>query len=202
MLSGLPPHIQQRLAVLVPIIALLLSVFVVYPGWNRWRDLKDQIAEQQEKLERLRNTPIPVVSNRVPAVPDTPSEPPEFLASIREIAHQSNCRLVGFDLTLPPAPATGEKELALGGNPDPNNPDAGKPEKPKLVKPVRAKIEIEADYPRIRTFVQNITRANRLYAVAGVEVTPGGAEGMQRAIVEIERYVLNPEAPPPEPPPL
>jgi len=205
MLSNLPPHIQQRLAVLIPIVALALSLFVVYPGWKSYRELVNQAQDKRAKLETLRNTPIPLAATREPAVPATPSEPPEFLASIREIAHQSGCEVVGFDLTLPPAPATGEKELALGGNPDPLKQEQEKQkEKPKLVKPVRAKIEVEAPYPRIRSFVWNISRARRLYAVAGLEVTSAGVTvpGRVRAIVEIERYVLNPDAPPPAPPPI
>lgn len=200
MLSALPPHIQQRLALLVPLIALAVSLFVVYPGWNNWRDLKQQAAEKRARLETLRNTPIPLPATKQPAVADTPSEPPEFLASIRSIAEQSGCKVVGFDLTLPPAPATGEKEVALGGNPDPNQ----KKEEPKLVRPVRAKIEVEANYRCIRGFVRNIMRAPRLYAIASLDITTSteSRTGLLKATVEIERYVVNPEAPPPQPPPI
>lgn len=199
MLSSLPPHIQQRLAILVPVIALAVSLFVVYPGWNRWGELRVKVAEKRQRLEELRKTPIPMLSAQQPAVEETPSEAPEFLAAMRAIAAEAGCNVVGFDLTLPPAPATGEKEMALGGNPDP----AKQPEQPKLVKPVRGKIEIEADYDRVRTFVRKIMDAPRLYAIVGVEVGPAKeAVGDQvRAVVEIERYVLNPNAPPLEPPP-
>lgn len=195
MLSSLSPQVQQRLAVLVPIIALVVSLFVVYPGWNNWRDLVRKAEEKRAKLQTLKNTPIPMAAAKQPAAADTPSEPPEFLASVREVAARAGCSVVGFDLTLPPAPATGEKELALGGNPDPAK-EAAEKAKKSLVKPVRGKIEIEADYQHIREFLQGIQNAPRLYAIAGVDITSTNVEttGLLRATVEIERYVLNPEA--------
>lgn len=191
MLSSLPPHIQQRLAVVVPLLALAISLFVVHPSWKQWRALLDDADKNLAQLETLKNTPMPLSSAIMPAAEPTPSEPPEFLAGIREIAAMSGCRVVGFDLTLPPAPPSGEKELAQGGNQEQK-----KPEEPQLVRPVRARIEVEADYQRIRDFVQAILRAPRLYAIASVEVTDAGHDvpDLLAARVEIERYVLTPEA--------
>ena len=190
-LTGLSPQAQQRLAVLVPVIALLISVFVVYPGYGRYRELQEQIAEHQERLNNLRATPIPLAATITPAVPDVPSEPPEFLASIRELAAATGCDLVGFDLTLPPAPPSGEQELAQGGN---------KPkeqqEKPSPVRPVRAKIEVRADDGGIRSLVREIMLASRLYAVTSCEVVQADATTGPplRATIEIERYVLKDQA--------
>lgn len=197
MLTNLPPRVQQYLAVLVPVIALVISVFVVYPGWKNWRAVEAQIVANEQKLQTLKETPVPVVAAKVAAAENTPSEAPEFLASVREVAAQAGCSVVGFDLTQPPAPATGEKEMALGGNPDPAK-QALERQRKSPVKPVRGKIEVEASYQRIRQFIQGIMGANRLYAVVGIEVS-GAKEypGLVRATIEIERYVVNPEAPPP-----
>jgi hypothetical protein len=187
----LSPEVQQRLAVLVPVIALAISVFVVYPGYVRYRELRDDIAAKQERLANLRGTPIPLQAAIKPAAPDTPSEPPEFLASIRQMAAESRCELTGFDLTLPPAPPSGEQELAQGGN----KPEEKK-EPPSPIRPVRAKIEVRSDYDGIRSLVRAIMLAPRLYAVAGCEVQqtndPSGPP--LRATIEIERYVLKPDA--------
>jgi hypothetical protein len=197
-LSSLPPHIQQRLAVAVPLIALALSLFVVYPGWTHWRQLLAEADQKRVRLSNLQATPIPLPGARRPAAEDTPSEPPEFLADMQRIAAASGCGFVGFDLTLPPAPVSGEEELAQGGNKKPDEPKA-----PPLVKPVRAKIEVEADYARVRQFVQGIIGASRLYAIASLEVKNANKRipELLAATVEIERYVLNPDAPPPAPGP-
>jgi hypothetical protein len=39
-LATISPAAQQRLAVAVPLIALAISLFVVYPAWGRYQDLK------------------------------------------------------------------------------------------------------------------------------------------------------------------
>lgn len=185
--SRLSPQTQQRLAILVPVVALVISIFVVYPGFVRWRELQAEIADRSKRLADLRATPIPLSSTIQPAVPDTPSEPPEFLAAVREMTFSTGCDLVGFDLTLPPAPPSGEQELAQGGN---------KPKeeqtKPSPIRPVRAKIEVRADYDGLRRLLKAIIQAPRLYAIASCEVQPADASTGQplRAAVEIERYVL------------
>jgi len=198
MLSSLSPQVQQRIAVVVPVIALGLSLFVVYPGWNRWRELVAEADQKRVRLANLRGTPIPLAATQQPAAEDTPAEPPKFLADIQTIAADSGCAVVGFDLTLPPAPVSGEEEMAQGGNKKPDEPKA-----PQLVKPVRAKIEVEADYPHIRQFVHQIIAAPRLYAIASLEVKDANRRipELLAATVEIERYVLNPDAPPPAPGP-
>ncbi len=193
--SRLSPAAQQRIAILVPIVALVVSVFVVYPSYLHNRELQDEIAKKSERLNNLLQTPMPLAATVQPAAADTPSEPPEFLASIRELAAESRCELVGFDLTLPPAPPSGEKELALGGN----KPEgATKSEDTSPVRPVRAKIAVKSDYDGVRQLLRGIILAPRLYAVTACEVMPAGDPGVPdhyvRATIEIERYVLkNPE---------
>ncbi|MBM3493629.1 MAG: hypothetical protein FJX72_04800 [Armatimonadetes bacterium] len=189
--ATLSPQVQQRLAVFVPVVALAVSVFVVYPGFLRLRETQAEIANRRERLTNLRATPVPLLAAIQPAAKDTPSEPPEFLAGVRAMAADSRCELVGFDLTLPPAPVSGEKELAQGGN----KPEEKK-EAPSPVRPVRAKIEVRSDYDGIRSFIRAVTLAPRLYAIAGCEVKETSdlnAPPLQ-ATVEIERYVLVPGA--------
>jgi len=112
----------------------------------------------------------------------------------------AGCNVVGFDLTPPPTPATGEKEMAQGGNPDPAKQELER-QKTLPIKPVRGKIEVEASYQRILQFIRGIMDANRLYAIVGLEVSSANeSPGLVRAVVEIERYVVNPAAPPPEGP--
>ena len=189
--SRLSPAAQQRIAIAVPLVALVVSVFVVYPSYLNYRKLGEEIEDKAVRLNNLLQTPIPLASTIQPAAADTPSEPPEFLASIREMATEARCELVGFDLTLPPAPVSGEKELALGGN----KPEGEtKKEVVSPVRPVRAKIEVKSDYDGIRQLLRGIILAPRLYAVAGCEVQPNDGSNGQghsvRATIEIERYVL------------
>ncbi len=190
--SRISPAAQQRIAVVVPLVALIVSVFVVYPSFVRNREMRDEIERKTERLNNLLQTPIPLAATIQPAAPDTPSEPPEFLASIQAMAAASRCELVGFDLTLPPAPPSGEKELALGGN----KPEGAKEkqEPPSPVRPVRAKIEVKSDYDGVRQLLRSIILAPRLYAVAACEVQQLADQrvsgSLVRATIEIERYVL------------
>ncbi len=204
MLSGLPPHIQQRVAVLVPLVALALSIFFVYPGWVQWRKGLAETEDLGRQLAEIKATPIPLASAREPGAEDTPSEPPEFFAKAREVAQAAGCRIVGFDLTLPPAPPSGEKEIAMGGNETEEQKAARKAkEKPPLIRPVRAKFELESNYMGIRRFMMGIIQAPRLYAIASVEITAPNLDnpGVLKGVVEIERYIRTAAAvPAPEPP--
>src|SRR5689334_13812928 len=63
---ALPPEIQARVAVVIPLVALCLSLFVVYPAWGRYNGLRAQIAQQERELSDLRTAPLPA-----PVAPDS-----------------------------------------------------------------------------------------------------------------------------------
>lgn len=174
-LLTLKPENQQRLAVFVPIIALILSLFVVYPAWGRYRELKMAIRAQRTELETLRATPIPPAGSVDPTAQDSPSEPPQFLGRIRSMAAETGCRLSGFDVS-----ATEKKGTAP-------------------LRAVRARVELEGQYYQVRNFVMQLGRAPRLYVITDFSLAGKPPPGQQAAIhsqtgplhasIEIERYV-------------
>ncbi|HLV81296.1 MAG TPA: hypothetical protein VKT32_13505, partial [Chthonomonadaceae bacterium] len=165
------------LAILVPLVALALSLFVVYPAWGNYNDLNQRIARQRSDLQKLKEAPPIAAPGLVaPAADDMPSEPPEFLGVIRSVSAGANCRLVGFDLS-PSGKAAGDGS----------------------VRAVRANIELEANYVQIRDFLFRLQRTGRLLAVthlalnAAEEGSKGTASsGPLHATIEIERYVASP----------
>lgn len=167
-LATISPQNQQRLAVLVPLVALFLSLFVVYPAWGRYHDLRAENEKRGRELEALRTIPIPEPGPVRPAEEDLPSEPPQFLGHISALAAAANCRIVGFE-SLP----AGEKEAAASG-----------------VRARQAKVELEDPYPRVREFLTQLARANRLFVVAGLQLSRGkGQAETLHTTITIERYV-------------
>jgi hypothetical protein len=168
-LATISPQNQQRLAVLAPLVALFLSLFVVYPAWGRYNDLRAENEKKGRELEALRAIPIPEPGPVRPAADDLPSELPQFLGHISALAAVANCRIVGFESL----PAAGKEEAATGG-----------------VRARQAKVELEDPYPRVRDFLAQLARADRLFVVAGVELSrgKGQAEALHTTIT-IERYV-------------
>ena len=177
---SISPENQQRLAVLVPLLALVLSLFVVYPAWGRYSDLKTQLADKREDLAKLKATPMPQPSLKMPAVPGLPSEPPQFLAHMNALAAASGARVTGFDLT---AGGTGKAE-AMGP-----------------VSAARANLEVTGTYVDIRRFLEQLATTDRLYVVTDVDVSSAKGAGAQGAGAQpvvagpltakltIERYV-------------
>jgi hypothetical protein len=182
------PEIQQRLAIFVPIIALVLSLFVVYPAWGRYGELNQKIAQQQSQLRDLKATPVVAPGPVAPTAADLPSEPPQFLGEMRKMATEANCRVVGFDIT------PSDKATTTGP-----------------VRAVRAKIDLEARYVQVRDFLYQLDHAARLYVVTDLTMTaaapvgaqsaataspnvPAASAGLLHATIEIERYVAPPAA--------
>ncbi|MCW3097138.1 MAG: Pilus assembly protein PilO [Chthonomonadaceae bacterium] len=176
-LLTIKPENQQRLAVLVPIIALILSLFVVYPAQGRYRDLQKTIQTERKELETLRATPIPTVGPVAPTAEESPSEPPAFLGQIRMLAAETGCRVSGFDVS-----AAGSKDTAP-------------------LRVVRARVELEGQFYQIRNFLTQLGRAPRLYVVTDFSLTGKTPVGPQsansspsnllHASIEIERYVAS-----------
>jgi hypothetical protein len=175
------PENQQRLAIAVPIIALLLSLFVVYPTWGRYTALLETAKQNRTELAKLRAEVIPDVGKNLPAAADLPSEPPDFYRQLQLVAGISQCRIMNFDLG-----GTGKQE---------DGP----------VRAVRAHVELEARYNEVRAFLANLAAAPRLYVVTECSVatqiksgtsspvrTAAKDPSLLRATIEIERYVNKP----------
>jgi hypothetical protein len=175
------PVFQQRVAIIVPIVALLLSLFVVYPAWGRYKELQTTIQKQRKDLDDLRATPLPQVGPEAPTAEDRASEPPEFLGQVSRLAGAANCRLTSFDMI----PAPSEKEV-------------------KPIRALRARVELKGQYYQIRDFLFRLAHAPRLFVVTdfslskettGSSQASGGQPLFSNALnakIEIERYVAAP----------
>ena len=179
---GIDPTKQKRLAILIPMIALALSLFVVLPMWQRYGDevqsvekLERDLRERKAAVVLMMATPSP---REVSAVEDVPAEQPQFLEQIRGLATAAHCRLMGFE-ALPPRTV------------DPDSP----------IRAVRARLILEARYSDIRVLVDRLKGASRLFAITDVDITIPPAvsspmanqetnSGMLSAVVEVERYVI------------
>jgi hypothetical protein len=179
--STLSPELQQRLAIVVPIVALLISLFVVYPAWGRYTTLqariekqKKELAAQQKDLTALRARLSQEAQKGAATVEDQPAELPEFMQKIRDMARRAHCGIE--DLTVPRPP----------------KPDAG------VVQVLEAHVELEGSYPQIRDFLSRLNRGPRLSVVANFSLVgsvpqtqPGkpAAAHRLRAAIDIERFV-------------
>jgi hypothetical protein len=171
------PSDQQRIAVLVPIVALALSIFVVYPKWNDYQALLPKVEQQRKELSALRAAALPPNAPGIGTMPALPSEPPEFMGEVNDLAAAANCRVTGFDLK----PST----VAVNAAP---------------MQAVRADITLVARYADVRRFVARVARTPRVFAVSNLTVAPAvrtkddhlAADALQ-ATVEIERFVSTPE---------
>lgn len=175
------PENKQRLAVLVPLLALCISVFQVYPAWGRYGALKNEVHTKSIELERLKAAPVPEPGRLMPAAPALPTEPPQFLAHVNAMAREAGVQVAGFDLVGQAA----DKAEAVG-----------------TVKAVRAKIDLEGSYPAIRAFLAQVAATDRMYVVTDMDVTTSrsttaavAVRGPIRATLTIERYVTAVEAP-------
>lgn len=180
-ITSIRPEVQQWLSIGVPLVALALSLLVVYPAYGQYRALQTQVAVKRDQLGQMQAAPIAPPGPVMPTAPEVPTEAPEFLGEIRALAAESGCQLVGFDIT--PSAAT---------------PAAG------AVHPVRSKVDLESQYPQVRDFLARLTGAPRLFAVSDLTLTSATAAGQSgaapgatpthagatvHAAIEIERYV-------------
>lgn len=178
---SISPDNQRRLAIAMPIAALLLSLFVVYPTWGRYTALLSTLTADRKALDVLKASPRPDVGPIRAVEEGLPSESPGFLGQVRRLAQLSGCRMKGFDVSAGPAQPVG------------------------IVRAVRSHVELEGRYPQIRDFLLRVVYAPRLYVVTECTVVPaattvsavgrkeaGSAPGTLRASIEIERYVTPP----------
>lgn len=170
------PVAQQRLAVAVPIIALGLSLFVVYPAWGRYRELGQDNEKKAGELRRLNETAPPNPGHVSPAWDANSTEPPQFMGIIRAMAEKSGCFIASFD-------STGSGETKEEGP----------------VRSVRARLDLIGSYAQIRSFIWKLSHSDRLYVLTDLSIgnstSHAGkslAPGLVRASLNIERYVTAP----------
>ena len=153
-----------------------IDLYSIILSGKATRNLIPKVEQQQVELNTLRSVTAPADSPVTAAVPALPSEPPEFMGQVNEIAGAANCRVNGFDL-----------------KPSAGSIDAGP------VKAVHAQIMLIARYADIRNFVAQLARAPRVLVITELTLAPaprtendGLYAGALQATVEIERYVLTP----------
>ena len=174
-LTSISPAMQQRLAVAVPIIALGISLFVVYPAWGRYQELRSEEGRQEEQLNTLKANPVPPPGPVQPTVDRSPSEPPQFLGLVTRLANDSGCRIAGFNV----APVESKTD--------------------QTARPIRATIELDCRYPQFRSFLYQAAHAERVLTVTDIKITapaasnqPFATVGPLKATIGLERYVTTP----------
>lgn len=173
----LNPEAQQRVAVVVPLLALAISMFLVYPAWGRYRNLQEKVDKQHKELKQLTEAALPTPGPIQPAGPDQASEPAEFLGLMTRLTMQANCEFLGLENTA-----------------------VEKRKDNTAVRPVRAKVDIQGRYPAVRKFLSELSRAPRLLVVSDIMLSAvtqatsktGAPTGLVRATIEVERYVAPP----------
>lgn len=172
------PTLYQAMAVGMPLAAVLLSLFIIFPTWGRFKDVSAQVDKNRRELQALKAAPLPPKDPVQTAAADVEEEPADFLRQITELAQQSGC--VVEDLTMV-APGEGK-------------PVAG-------VRPIRAKVTVSGHFARIRSLLWRLYRAPRLFAVGDLSLegkgqsAPGdlGARPLT-ATFTLERYVAPKES--------
>jgi hypothetical protein len=172
-LTSISPAMQQRLAVAVPIVALGISLFVVYPAWGRYQDLQVEAGKLEKELATLKENPVEPPGPVLPADKRSDEESAGFLRLTQDLANASGCRLMGMNS----APTESKAD--------------------QLARPIRTAVELEAPYPRIRGFLFQVANADRVLSVTDVRISspgstssqPFGNTGLLKADIGIERYV-------------
>ena len=186
---NMKPEIQQKVAIFVPIVALILSVGVVYPGFNNYQETKAKVDTQRSEYLALKNQPLPQPNPKQATVLTAPSEPPQSVGELTKIAEAAGCKVSGFDLGVVANAKAAAAEEKAGGT----------------VRPKRSRLNLVAHYPQVREFLAQLQRAPRVFVVTELNLStqltvPGTsvhpAPGTLDASVEIERYVTVPETKP------
>jgi hypothetical protein len=176
-LGSISPVTQQRLAVLVPLVALGISLFAVYPAWGRYRDLQAAVGREEMALETLKANPVPPPGPILPAAVQSAKEPPAFHGLVTRLADESGCVMAGYSV----APAESKSE--------------------QLARPLRATIELDCRYPQLRSFLYRASQAERVLTVTEVKVSTQTSQsgpvityGPLKATVGLERYLTTAES--------
>ena len=167
---------QLWLVIGMPVLALALSLFVIFPLWGGYRKQAEQVKKQRAALNALQTAPLPPPNPVVSAAIDVPSEPNDFVSTLTSMAVANGCEIAGLEMTR-----TAEEKAE------------------SLVRPVRAKLTLSASYSGLRAFLDQLRRAGRLYVVTELSLDTGPSQSTAslpgrrlNAILTIERYVTPP----------
>jgi hypothetical protein len=171
-LNTLRPQTQQMLAIGVPLAAVILSVFVVYPAWGRYRAIRAEVARKSEELQNLKDAPQPPPETLLPAAEESPAEQTRFVGEINSLAVATRCQLRAIDRAGVNA-ESGPLHLA------------------------HVRVSLSGGYPNLRDFLWRINHGPRIYVVTDLSL--GGTTGAVQANFGIERYLIPPGTPGIEP---
>src|SRR5437763_16824462 len=118
---SMSPGTQQIVVVAAPLLALAVTLLLVYPTWSELGEAQRQVAQKETTLRTLQETP-PRVEHVIPAAEDRPGEPARFLGELTDLAAASGCTFRGWDVQSAPAPAAA---TAAAANPEPGGPASG-----------------------------------------------------------------------------
>jgi hypothetical protein len=167
----------------VPIAALLISLFIVYPAWGRYGEQQDRITHLQAELSALKAAPVPPPVRTQPAADDTPAESSQFLGQMNRAAAGAQCALISLDA----ASVASSK--------------AGSAKDPSEVRAVRARIVVEGPFRQIRSLLWELQHGTRLFVVTDLSLAHSASgsnkqagqatetDGRVRATIGLERYV-------------
>jgi hypothetical protein len=171
----LNPTAFQALAVGLPGAAVLLSLFIVLPTWNRYTALREEVEKKRQELLQLQNAVLPPEDPVLPAAAAVEAEPADFLRQLTDLARSSACVIEDMSVVAPGEGAVG------------------------VVRPVRVRVTVSGHFGRVRALLWRIYRAPRLFAVADLSITTSGetsgelaARPLKAAFV-LERYLAPPD---------
>lgn len=181
------PETQQKLAVGVPILAVIVSLIIIVPAWGRNAELTAQLGRDRAELAALRSAAPPELSGTEPAADPSPEEAAVFQTEVRSMAAKAGCALAGYDLLQTQA-ADAAKESTTGQSGDSSAAAAG-------LRAQRVKVDVTGTYQQIRSLLWQIAHARRLYVinelVISLEKRTGAAVEPLSATIGIERYVAS-----------
>jgi len=165
--------VMQLLAGFSPLLAVLVSLFVVYPMWGEYQRLQADIKHHGQELQALKAAPPLAPADAAAVGDEVPSEPPRFLGELTRMAAASGCKLVGYE---------------AGGT-------EGEKKPVNSMRPVRAKVSLKGYYDNVRTFLERLARSPRLYTVRELALSATGGDpqhpstGLLDINLTVERYV-------------
>ena len=167
---------QQWLAFFVPVIALLISILIVYPAWGSHRELGRDISQKRDELQKLQSAILPAMNQGIPAVDTSAGESSQFIADIRQLGARSGSVVMGYDTSK-----VSDEATANG------------------IRSLQTSVSLRGNYKQIRSFLWLITHNPRFLTVTNslLELDESTLRDDGRpltASITIERYVEAPTA--------
>lgn len=169
----IPLELQKALAVLLPLVALLLGIFLVYPAYTGLETQQAALRSAQSELAKLRAESVVAEDRIIPAVVADEEEPNLFVGELRTIARASGCEFRQVTMLTP-----GSRSSEVQAR--------------------RARLTVRGTYAGVRRLLANLKLYRRLLAVTDLTASeePGrqvlDRSAIVRAEMTIERYVAMP----------